>query len=123
MPLVFNYDQMWELWAVAIFNFMRIYIFNPSAAEKCALILPMSQVVISAVGKEKKCLECHCQKQASLLPSQIFTYPSKVLTVLKKMMLNKAIIKNGFYRTYAVPHIWGIIVSKVHMLYYSSQRG
>ena len=40
------------------------------------------QVVISAVGKEK-CLECQCQTQASLHSSQLFPFPSTVLTMLE----------------------------------------
>ena len=42
----------------------------------------MSRAVISAVGK-KMCLEHQSQKQASPLPSQLFPFPSIVLTVLE----------------------------------------
>ena len=37
-------------------------------------ILPGGWAVISAVDKKKKkkCLECQCQKQGNLLPSQLF---------------------------------------------------
>ena len=51
---------------------------NPSAAGKCILILPVSWVVISAVGKKKKrkkkCLACQHHEQASLLPSLLFPF-------------------------------------------------
>ena len=71
-----------------------------------APILSLSRAVISAVGK--KCLECQCQKQANLLPSQVFPFPSIVLTVLGKAAtkgrrgeitkynLSEAIIRNCF---------------------------
>ena len=61
-------------------NGVELVYINPSKAGKCAPILPVSRAVISAVGP-KKCLEC--LKQASLLPSQLFPFPSIVLTVLE----------------------------------------
>ena len=33
--------------------------------------------------QKRKCLECQCQNHASLLPSQLFPFPSIVLTVLE----------------------------------------
>ena len=67
---------------------MRLSGVNPSTVGICALILPGSWAVISAVGKKerkkkKKCLECQCPKQTSLLPSQLFPFSSIVLTVLE----------------------------------------
>ena len=57
---------------------------NLSAAGKFTPILPANQAIISVVGKKKKkCLECQCEKQESLLPSQLFPFPSIVLTVLE----------------------------------------
>ena len=48
---------------------------------KFAPILPMRRAIISAVGK--KSLDCQCQNQASLLPSQLFPFPSIVLRLLE----------------------------------------
>ena len=106
---------------------------------KFASILPISPSVNSAVGKKKKkkkkCLECQCQKQASLLPSQLFSFPSIALTVLEndaakgetsettEYQLSRAIIPNHFYRTYTVLSVWGGLVSLVHNLYRLSLRG
>ena len=60
-------------------------------------ILPVSQAVISAVGKKKKkkkSLERQCQKQAILLPSQLFPFPSIVLTVLENDAEMEFLFKN-----------------------------
>ena len=54
---------------------------NLSAAGLSTPILPGSWAVISAVGKKK--LECECPKQASLLLSQLFPFPSIMLTVFE----------------------------------------
>ena len=76
----------------------------------CALILPGGRVVISAVG-ENKCLESHYQKQARLLPSQLFPFSAIVLSVFEndvargiswetiEYKLGKAIIQNCFFGT------------------------
>ena len=88
-------------------------VLHPSVVGKCAPNLPGSQAVISEVGKNK-CLQCQCQKQASLLPSQLFPFPSILLTVLendavkgkscktREDKISKAIIQNRFYSTYTV---------------------
>ena len=44
------------------------------------------QVVISAREereRKKRCSECQCEKQASLLPSQLFPFPSTVLRIMQ----------------------------------------
>ena len=85
--------------------------------------------------KKKICIECHCQKEASLLPFQLLPCPSIVLRVLEndadkgktwettKYKLSKAVIQNCIYGTYAVLPIWGVLVSMVHTLYRLTQRG
>ena len=71
------------------------------------------------------CLECQCQKQASLLPSQLFPFPSIVLTVLEndaargktceatEYKLSKAMIQNCFYGTYAIPPVTEVLKSNL----------
>ena len=55
---------------------------NPSTMGKFAPILLLSREIISAVGKIFL-LNCPCEKRASLLPSQLFPFPSIVSTVLE----------------------------------------
>ena len=57
--------------------------FNSSTTGKFAPILPVNQAIISAVGGKYFFFNCHCQKQANLFLSQLFPFPSIVLTVLE----------------------------------------
>ena len=45
--------------------------FYPSVVSKFAPILPVSRVIISAVGQKKKMLNCQCPSEGSLLPSEL----------------------------------------------------
>ena len=87
---------------------------------KLAPILPLNQVIISAVGKKKKKkIELTLSKTARLLPSQLFPFPSIMLTGLSndaakgrtcettEFKLSKAIIHNHHHDAYVVPPIWG----------------
>ena len=63
---------------------MNVLFLKFFAEGKRTPILPRSRAVISGVGgKKKKHLECQRQKQASRLPSQLFPFPSIVLTLLE----------------------------------------
>ena len=89
MPLYLRYINIFVYCYTAfcfIFgkNLLRLATpLTPFGAGKFAPILQVSQAIISAVGKKKKKLNCQCQKQASLLPSQLLPFTSIVLTVLK----------------------------------------
>ena len=88
---------------------------------------PWARQWFQQLGGGGECLECHCQKQASLLPSQLFSFPSIVLTVLEnetatgktwettEYKLSTAIIQNCFYGAYTVLLVWGPLY--LHYIY------
>ena len=90
--------------------------FTPLWRVNLRQFFPVSEAVILAIGKNK-CLECQRQKQGCLHPSQLFPFPSVVLTLLKndaakgkawettEYNLSKAILQNRFYSTYIVPPV------------------